>query len=411
MAGCNLIFNPETSISLTDLNFLSPDSRCYSFDSRANGYSRGEGIGVVVLKALPQALQEDTIRAVVRNTGTNQDGRTPGITQPSAEAQEALIRDTYQEAGLDMSTTRYFEAHGTGTPVGDPLELNGIYSAFKDTRPQGQPLLVGAVKSNIGHLEGTSGVAGLIKTILTLERGVIPPNIGYEHPNPRISLDSWNINFPLEPTLWPSNGLRRASVSSFGFGGSNAHAILDDAYNYLRMRTLRARHCTTTCPHLLQSSNNDSNGAPVHLEGVSIEPTSSKHSPQPRLLVLSASDEGGIGRLSEDYKRFLKIKAVNKQSTWLDNLTYTLCEKRSFLPWRSFVTTTWNDDLLSWVFSTPVRLSRVPRLAFIFTGQGAQWSGMGRELLHYPVFKKSLEDADACFKSLGCQWSLIGDYF
>ena len=270
----------------------------------------------------------------MRNTGTNQDGRTPGIIQPSAQAQEALIRDTYQKAGLDMSTTGFFEAHGTGTPVGDPLELKGIYSAFKDTRPQGQPLLVGAVKSNIGHLEGTSGVAGLIKTILTLERGVIPPNIGYEHPNPKVSLDSWNIDFPLKPTLWPSNGLRRASVSSFGFGGSNAHAILDDAYNYLRMRTLRGRHCTTVCPHLSQSSNNHSNSASVLITGVSIGSASSKQIPQPRLLVLSASDEGGIGRLLEEYRRFFEIQAINEQSTWLDNLTYTLCERRSLLPWR-----------------------------------------------------------------------------
>lgn len=114
MAGCNLILGPETSIGLSDLSFLSPDSKCYSFDSRANGYSRGEGIGVVVLKALAPAIKNDTIRAVIRNTGTNQDGRTPGITQPSSEAQEALIRETYQKAGLDMSTTDYFEAHGTG---------------------------------------------------------------------------------------------------------------------------------------------------------------------------------------------------------------------------------------------------------------------------------------------------------
>ena len=179
---------------LTDLNFLSPDSKCYSFDHRANGYSRGEGIGVVVIKPLSKALQDnDTIRAVIRATGSNQDGRTPGITQPSSKAQERLIRETYDAAGLDLSATRYFEAHGTGTAIGDPLEAGAIHSTFSESRTQDEPLYVGALKANIGHLEGASGIAGIIKTILVLEKGVIPPNIWFERPNPKIRLDKWNI--------------------------------------------------------------------------------------------------------------------------------------------------------------------------------------------------------------------------
>ena len=191
-----MFYNLDTTFGLTDLGFLSPDSLCYSFDDRANGYSRGEGFGIIVLKSLSNALRDgDTIRAVIRATGINQDGRTPGITQPSSRAQEKLIRETYARAGLDMTTTRYFEAHGTGTQIGDPLEASAIQSAFSD-RSSNTPLYIGAVKSNIGHLEGASGIAGIIKTILILEKGVIPANINFKTPNPRIPVHKWNIKVP-----------------------------------------------------------------------------------------------------------------------------------------------------------------------------------------------------------------------
>lgn len=183
------------------MNFLGPDSVSYSFDHRANGYARGEGFGIVVVKRLSDALRDgNTIRAVIRATGVNQDGRTPGITQPSSEAQEALVRSTYARAGLDLKTTRFFEAHGTGTPIGDPLEASAIGAVFKDERSAAEPLVVGAVKSNIGHLEGASGIAGLIKTVLVLEHGVIPPNIWFEKVDPKIT-PKWNLQFPIQPML------------------------------------------------------------------------------------------------------------------------------------------------------------------------------------------------------------------
>ena len=189
-------------IPLSNLGFLSPDSRCHSFDHRANGYARGEGVGTIILKRLQDALRDDdTIRAVIRATGANQDGRTPGITHPSRDAQETMIRDTYLAGGLDLKTTRLFEAHGTGTPVGDPIEAGAISAVFKDQRNQDEPLFVGALKSNIGHLEGASGIAGLIKAILVLEKGVIPPNIWFERVNPNIPADDWNmrVRVPVTP--------------------------------------------------------------------------------------------------------------------------------------------------------------------------------------------------------------------
>ena len=181
-------------IDMANMGMLSPDGISHSFDDRANGYARGEGFAVVIIKRLDDALKHgDTIRGIIRATGSNQDGKTPGISQPSGAAQERLIRDTYGLAGLDLSLTRYFEAHGTGTQVGDPTEARAVATAFKNCRPSGSPLYVGSVKTNIGHLEGTSGLASLIKTILILEKGLIPPNIWFQNINPKIRETEWNI--------------------------------------------------------------------------------------------------------------------------------------------------------------------------------------------------------------------------
>lgn len=199
MAGSNLILNPDPSAALADLGFLSPDSKCYSFDHRANGYARGEGIGVVIIKRLSDALRDDDIiRAVIRATGSNQDGRTPGVSQPSSKSQEDLIRQTYSSAGLDLSSTSFFEAHGTGTPIGDPTEISGIQGAFQE-RVDDKPLYIGAVKTNIGHLGGASGLAGLIKTVLVLEKGIIPPNVWFEKQNPLIDPSICNIKVGIKP--------------------------------------------------------------------------------------------------------------------------------------------------------------------------------------------------------------------
>ena len=199
VGGCNLTFSPDYIHSLSNMNMLSPDGQCYSFDYRATGYGRGEGFGIMVLKRLSDALRDqDTIRAVIRNTGCNQDGFTPGITQPNDVAQEALIKETYSKAGLSMLPTRFIEAHGTGTPIGDPIEATALGMAFRRTRTSQDPLWVGAVKSNIGHLEGCSGIAAVIKSILVLEKGIIPPNTSFAQTNPKIDTEFLRIKVLLE---------------------------------------------------------------------------------------------------------------------------------------------------------------------------------------------------------------------
>jgi acyl transferase domain-containing protein len=189
-----VILSPDNMHTLTNLNMLSPDGQCYSFDHRANGYSRGEGFGVLVLKRVSDAIRDnDTIRGIIRSTGSNQCGNSPSITLPSSIAQDSLIRQTYRKASLSMEPTRFFEAHGTGTPVGDPAEAKALGSVFQQARTKEDPLWVGAVKSNIGHLEGASGIAGVIKALLVLEKGIIPPNANFEKLNPKIDMEFLRI--------------------------------------------------------------------------------------------------------------------------------------------------------------------------------------------------------------------------
>lgn len=193
MAGCNLIFSLDLTIGLSNMGFLSPDGICHSFDYRANGYARGEGFGAVVIKHLSDAIRDgDTIRAVIQSTRTNQGGDTP-LAQPSKEAQARLISDTYKMAGLNTSETRYVEAHGTGTAIGDPLEATAVGTSFTAGRPEVEAVYVSSLKANFGHLEGAAGIASLIKSVLVLERGIIPPLSGLERVNPEIDVDFLNI--------------------------------------------------------------------------------------------------------------------------------------------------------------------------------------------------------------------------
>ncbi|KAG8531947.1 Type I Iterative PKS [Bacidia gigantensis] len=395
-AGANVIFTPELNIALSNMSFLSPDAKCYSFDHRANGYARGEGYGVLVLKPVSQAIQDgDTIRALIRSTGLNQDGHTHGgITQPSKDLQASLIRETYQKAGLDMERTRFFEAHGTGTAIGDPLEARAIGECFRNYRKPSEPLYVGAVKSNIGHLEGTSGFAGIIKAILAVERGCIPPNTNFERLNPEIDAELFNLE-----------GARRASVNSFGFGGTNGHIIIDDAFHYIQSRRTLGQYqlaapSTRRFDRLLADHCDIESGA------------REKTKLQPRLLVWSAADKAGIQRLSDTYGGYLRKHAQVTNATFVDRLAYTLNMRRTSHAWKAFAVVDSFDCMsrIEEAISSPVRASvDDPRLTFVFTGQGAQWYGMGRELLTYTVFKESLLQSQVYLRDLGCQWLLLDE--
>ncbi|KAI1806524.1 hypothetical protein F4811DRAFT_510318 [Daldinia bambusicola] len=405
VTGTNLIIGPALYQMLSALNFLSPDSRCYSFDHRANGYARGEGVIALVVKPLSDAVRDgDMIRAVIRSSSTNQDGHTPGLTQPSPQAQEDLIRQVYKKANLPLDATRYLEAHGTGTPVGDPIEMKAIGKVFRTSRSPEDPLYVGSIKSNIGHLEAGSGLAGLLKTILILEKGIIPGNANFEKMNPKIDADFYNIKVPTESVPWPSEGVRRASVNSFGFGGTNVHVVVDDALHYLQERGLRGNHCTSP-PH---KSNGITNGA-TNGNGANGNHSNGHHAEAgSKLLVWSASDEKALKRMVGDYQTFYEDQISDSPSK-LDDLAYTLAHRRSHMLWRAFAVAGNGEQDVKLTTAKPVRSSTDAGLAFVFTGQGAQYANMGSGLLEFPLFKKTLQEIDEIYKSLGCQWSLFDE--
>ncbi|CAI7624844.1 unnamed protein product [Penicillium glandicola] len=409
--GSNVILALETSLMMDNLGLLSKDSRCYSFDERGNGHARGEGVGVLVIRSLEDAVRDgDTVRAIIRSSASNQDGRTPGITMPSTEMQATLIQEAYRKAGLDMTTTRYFEAHGTGTAIGDPIETAAIGSVFRPHHSLDNPLYIGSVKSNIGHLEGASGVAGVIKTVLALEKGIIPPNsVNLQSLNPRIDDEFLNIKFPQKALPWPSDGLRRASVSSFGYGGSNSHIVLDDAYHFMQLNGVKGNH-NTILPSQSSKCRDchlDTEGE-TSLDGTGPNALTETTNDTPKLLVWSAADEKGILRLKKTWKsHFPTISQSDKSPKFLNDLAHTLACRRTHLSWRTFAVVRPSDDLSALVdrFSPASQSRGSPNLAMIFSGQGAQWYAMGRQLLDlYPVFLQSIEDAGEYLQTLGCEW-------
>lgn len=231
VGGVNLILIPEPTIAFSKLRVLAADGRCKTFDARADGFVRGEGCGMVVLKPLSAALEDgDPVRAVIRGGAVNNDGRTNGLTAPNAAAQQAVLRAAYARAGVDPAQVRYVEAHGTGTKLGDPIEVQALGAVLGEGRPLGSECAIGSVKTNIGHLEAAAGIAGLMKVVLALEHGEVPASIHFERPNPLIPFDRLPVRVQDRLGPWPpGEGPTLAGVSSFGFGGTNAHVVLESA--------------------------------------------------------------------------------------------------------------------------------------------------------------------------------------
>ncbi|KAI4710994.1 Type I Iterative PKS [Alternaria sp. Ai002NY15] len=424
VGGANLMFGPDMSILLGAAKILSPEGKSKMWDADANGFARGEGFGVTILKPLDAAIRDgDNIRAVVLATAANEDGRTPGISLPNSEAQQELIRTAYRQAGVDPAETGYVEAHGTGTQAGDPLEARAILKTIGSVENRLSDLYVGSVKTNIGHLEGAAGVAGIIKAALTVERGMILPNLWFEKLNPDIDLPE-NVKIASKLTPWPHSGPRRASVNSFGFGGANAHVILEDAASFLSRHGLKGRHATTPplpspgSVRVAELSDSPSSSASTvettsgdcsdNTSDVSSEILRDLH-PTSRLFVLSSNDQEGVKRNAERLQDYLALKTSTVPS-FLNDLAFTLSSKRTALPWKSYSVASSVSGLREKLTSlAPVvrsSTSAIPRIAFVFTGQGAQWHAMGRGLSSYKAFAESMQKSEAMLKSFGCPWSL-----
>lgn len=229
--GVNLMLTPETHISFSKLKVLSPDGHCKSFDEKANGYARGEGCGFVVLKRLTDAVRDrDPVLAVIKGTAVNQDGKSNGLTSPNGLAQQKAVRTALKSARLEASSVDYVEAHGTGTLVGDPIEVDALGSVYGKARTADNPLIVGSVKANIGHLESAASIASVIKTVLTVQHGLIPSQINLQQPNPQIPWHDLHVRPATQQEIWiGQKGIRTAGISSFGFSGTNAHVIMQQA--------------------------------------------------------------------------------------------------------------------------------------------------------------------------------------
>ncbi|ATY60317.1 Beta-ketoacyl synthase [Cordyceps militaris] len=386
-AGAGLILTPNTIMPMTALNFLSPDGKCYTFDSRANGYGRGEGIGVVILKRLSDAIRDnDTIRAVIRGTNVNQDGRTTGITLPSKEAQVANIKAVYMGAGLSFSDTAYVECHGTGTQAGDWRELKAISETLGACRTSDNPIFVGSVKPNIGHLEGAAGVAGLIKAVLMLERERIPPHVNFETPNPDIDFKEWKVQVSRVAQAWPSNLKKRVSVNCFGFGGTNAHVILDGAAEYLSTKQWVAHHSSATCKVNGLSRQNGSHHS-----------TQKEQDNRWQVFCFSSNESSGIKRIVTRHESMIR-GSQNLAADFLPNYAYTMGCRRSCLEWRTFFVSSSISDLADQMSHSKYSVIRSSphassRLCFLFCGQGSQWARMGLDLKPFPVFWNSINSA------------------
>lgn len=367
-SGVNLLLSPESSIAFSRAGMLSTDGRCKTFDSRSNGYVRSEGCGVVVLKRLSEAVADnDTILAVVRGTAVNQDGSSNGLTAPNGLAQEAVIRKALSSAGVSPSEVSYIEAHGTGTPLGDPVEVHALQTVYGKGRDKENPLVIGSVKTNIGHTEAAAGIAGLIKVVLSMQNHYIPPHLHFQKLNPHISGNGTPVIIPAVGREWtaPPGRPRFAGVSSFGFSGTNAHVILEEAPDQEAVERGVER--------------------PLHL------------------LTLSAKSDQALRELAEKYIGFLGSRskldvgdvcftANTGRSHFHHRLSLAIrssaeiCEKLSVFT---------SGKVMAGMSSGEVKGARLPQIAFLFTGQGSQYPGMGRELYEtQPAFRKSLHRCD-----------------
>ncbi|KAN0092149.1 BcPKS8, polyketide synthase [Hyaloscypha variabilis] len=385
VASCHLNLLPDYFITMSMSSLFSNEGKSFAFDERGNGFGRGEGVGCVVLKPLEDALKaNDNIRAVIVGSGMNQDGKTKGITMPSGDAQVALMKSVYQKSGLDPSETGYIEAHGTGTKVGDPIEATALREVFGEGRTKRQPLFVGSVKSNIGHLEGASGVISVIKSAMMLEKGFVLPNCNFEKGNPKIPFDEWGMKVPTTQRPWP-RGKKYASINNFGFGGTNAHVVMDKAPNVPKTILRGSNHSLAT----------------------------GTKAPQKRLFVLSAHDKASLETQMSELTVYLEQRPEVFENSLLPNVAYTLGQRRSVLSYKVAIPARSSAELIPLLASSdivPSRAVKEPRIGFIFTGQGAQWHAMGRELIDaFPVFATTMERIDQCLAEMGADFSLLDE--
>ncbi|KAK8007468.1 hypothetical protein PG989_001458 [Apiospora arundinis] len=430
VAGANVILCEDMFTYLGMQNFLSTSGKCKSFDAAGDGYGRGEGIAAILLKRMPAAVEDhiSPIRAVIRGTGVNQNGRMKGITLPSVDAQVALMQKTYRSAGLPVTETAYVDAHGTGTQAGDPVELEAIGRAIAQARgaDSGKKVMVGSGKASIGHTEASAGLASVIRSVLILESGLIPPNIYLTQLNPNLRLDEWNLEIPTELTPWPSDcDLRRISVCSTGYGGTNAHAILDESRHYLQAKGLLENKGVQGSRAPIWATADQQQEAQKKTSSDGLPGSNSSSRPKRFLFTVSSNHEKGVQRqlasLAQWCSTMKEELEADTEIEILADLAYTMNQRRSHFTWRTSITASSISELKVTVetaagksfMSHGKQTMDEAGLCFVFTGQGAQWPRMGQELyLDSATFRASIDAADRYFRDvLHCSWSVVDELF
>ncbi|MFD5436049.1 acyltransferase domain-containing protein [Kitasatospora sp. NPDC127067] len=350
--GVNLSFVSDYYTAMDAMGALAPDGRCKSFDARANGYVRGEGAGVVVLAPLSVALERDLpVYCLIKGSSSNNDGLSNGMTAPNPQAQEKMLRTAWQRAGISPDLVDYIECHGSATPLGDPIEANAIGAVLGGDRPQ--PLRLGSVKSNVGHLEAAAGIVGLVKLAMSMRNGVLPPSLHYTAPNPQILFDEYNLTVQdrLEP--WPRHSdARRGGVSSFGFGGSICHVAVEELPR-----------------------------------------------PEASLLLLAADSREALAERARALRDATDLRALCRRTPG-DGPFRLAATARDMAELRSSLDA-FGSGAQSPGLSVGEQAGRRPRVAFLFSGNGSQWVGMGRQLLAgQPVFRRSMMKSDKRMREL-----------
>ncbi|MCC6456106.1 MAG: type I polyketide synthase [Caldilineaceae bacterium] len=380
--GVNLMLSPEATVAFSKLQMMAKDGHCKTFDADADGFVRGEGCGLVLLKRFSDAQRDgDPILALIRGSAVNQDGRTNGMTAPNSQSQEAVIRQALRNSHLEPAQITFVETHGTGTALGDPIEVEALANTLG--RAGDEPCYLGSVKANVGHLEGAAGIAGLLKVILALQHGLIPPQLHFQRLNPHINLVSTRFVIPTQAQPWPAQAaLRHAAISSFGFGGTNGHLVVSAAPDQ-----------EEPAPDALPVAAHDAQAA------------------QSLLLPISARSPEALRDLARRYQAFL---AESKLS--LPDICYAASVHRSHLEHRLALVGATRQEFAAQLETfvqtgTPraaVAHEQRHGIVFVFSGQGSQWAGMGRELLvTEPAFHALIAQMDALLFREGATWSLL----
>jgi acyl transferase domain-containing protein/acyl carrier protein/predicted O-methyltransferase YrrM len=365
--GVSLILMPEINVTFSKARMMAPDGHCKTFDAGADGYVRSEGCGVVVLKRLSDATTAgDHILAVIRGSALNQDGRSSGLTAPNGPSQSAVIREALARAGVAPADVDYVEAHGTGTSLGDPIEVGALGAVFAEGRSAGRPLVLGSVKTNLGHLEAAAGMAGFMKVVLAMQHGEIPPHLHFHHPNPLIEWHAWPFVVPTVPTPWVAReGRRVAGISAFGFSGTNAHVVVESGPVAVPDRPALGDRPV----HLLPLSAK-SDIALRELAGRMAE----RLAAEPGAFLADACFTAGTGRAHFSHRVAVVATTAGEAGRCLHEYAHGAA-----------------SPVVTGVHVAPA----APEVAFLFTGQGSQYVGMGWGLYEsQPAFRVALDRCD-----------------